>query len=105
MNKRKNQLQASGRAAVATRLRARKRKAARTAEENSALNASGTWVRYESKTHTGYRVLVSPRQLQAFGVPRDPWGEKMRPANGVAPRKIADPVALRRLEQSAAMAH
>jgi hypothetical protein len=99
--RRKPQLSASAKGLLAHRLRKRKRRAARTAEENANLSASGTWVRYESTSHTGYRVLISPRMLQAFGPPTDPWGDKMRPASGTAPRKIEDAKALRRLEQAA----
>lgn len=58
------------------------------AASNSVVSSKGTWVRYMSPTHPGYRALVSPRQLQAFGPPKDPWGDKMRPAQGSAPRVI-----------------
>lgn len=88
---RKSQLTASGRAAVVSRLRKRARRAARTAKENADLSASGLWVRYMSASHPGYRVVVSPRMIQAFGPPRDPWGEKMRPAEGTAPRRLDAP--------------
>lgn len=56
--------------------------------KNSITASNGGWIRMMSPEHTGYRVLVSPRQLQAFGQPKDPWGRKMIPAKGVAPRIV-----------------
>lgn len=59
------------------------------ATKNRVSASNGGWVRYMSPTHTGYRVLLSPRQLQAFGPPKDAWGHKMVPAKGTAPRTIS----------------
>jgi hypothetical protein len=37
------------------------------------------WPRYESTTIQGYKVLVSPKMLDAYGPPLDPNGETMGP--------------------------
>jgi hypothetical protein len=40
----------------------------------------GGWVRLMSESEPEYRVVISPRQLDEHGVPTDPWGDPMVPA-------------------------
>lgn len=40
----------------------------------------GGWVRLMSETEPEYRVVISPKQLEEHGAPRDPWGDVMVPA-------------------------
>jgi hypothetical protein len=54
--------------------------------KNTLSVSNGGWVRMMSPKQPGYRTLVSPRQMQAFGPPKDPWGKTMVPAKGIAPR-------------------
>lgn len=37
------------------------------------------WPRYKSINEPAYKVLVSPKMLDAHGAPRDPWGDEMVP--------------------------
>lgn len=52
---------------------------------HSALNkveAAATeskWVRYKSETEPKFRVVVNKDRVSEYGVPRDPWDEKMVP--------------------------
>lgn len=39
--------------------------------------AQGGWVRFKSPEQPKYRVLVSPKMLEEFGAPLDPWGNQM----------------------------
>lgn len=39
----------------------------------------GGWIRYASTTEDGFKVLVSPKMVEEFGAPKDPWGEQMEP--------------------------
>lgn len=43
----------------------------------------GGWVRLHSTQEEGYKVLVSPKQIEEHGLPRDPWGEEMIDDDGV----------------------
>ena len=40
------------------------------------------WVRFKSKTMDSYRVMVSPKSLEEFGIPKDPNGEELIPTKG-----------------------
>ncbi len=41
--------------------------------------AQGGWVRMFSPDNPAYKALVSPKMLEEFGPPMDPWGNEMRP--------------------------
>lgn len=41
--------------------------------------ANGGWVRMRSTENEKYKVLVSPKMLEEFGPPNDPWGNEMVP--------------------------
>lgn len=41
--------------------------------------AMGGWVRLASPNNPDYKVLVSPKKMEEFGAPRDPWGDEMLP--------------------------
>lgn len=41
--------------------------------------AAGGWVRMFSPENPAYKVLVSPKMLEEFGAPVDPWGNEMEP--------------------------
>lgn len=45
------------------------------------LPKKGNWIRFKSKTHPSYRVMVSPKSLEEFGVPKDPNGEELVPTS------------------------
>ena len=51
-----------------------------TGTEKKKKEKKGGWVRLMSETENEYRVVISPRQLEEHGVPRDPWGDEMVPA-------------------------
>lgn len=35
------------------------------------------WIRFKSKNNDAYRVMVSPRSLEDFGIPLDPMGDEL----------------------------
>lgn len=37
------------------------------------------WPRFKSEVEERYKVLVSPKMLEEFGAPMDPWGKEMVP--------------------------
>ena len=37
------------------------------------------WPRFKSVNEEAYKVLVSPKMLEAHGAPMDPWGDTMVP--------------------------
>lgn len=37
------------------------------------------WVRLQSPEVPGYRVAISPRMIERYGYPQDPWGNEMEP--------------------------
>lgn len=37
----------------------------------------GGWVRLQSPQEPKYTVVVSPKNIEAFGLPQDPWGNEM----------------------------
>lgn len=41
--------------------------------------SGGGWIRYQSTTEESYKVVISPKSLDQFGAPKDPWGEEMVP--------------------------
>lgn len=41
--------------------------------------ANGGWVRLYSPQEEKYKTLISPKMLEEFGVPLDPWGNEMVP--------------------------
>lgn len=41
---------------------------------------SNGWLRYKSLNEESYKVVVSPKSVEEFGPPCDPWGEQMAPA-------------------------
>lgn len=41
-------------------------------------SGGGGWLRFASNQEPAYKVLVSPKQLELHGAPRDPFGEEMR---------------------------
>lgn len=41
----------------------------------------GGWVKYESKKEETYILRISPKSLEEFGPPTDPWGEEMVPSD------------------------
>jgi hypothetical protein len=47
----------------------------------STRKSMGGWVRLKSTTEEEYKVLVSPKQIEEHGMPRDPWGEPMEPVD------------------------
>lgn len=42
---------------------------------------SGGWVRYRSVNIDGYTVVVSPKNVDNYGPPRDPEGDEMEPVS------------------------
>lgn len=50
-----------------------------TGTEKRKKEKKGGWVRLMSETENEYRVVISPKQLEEHGVPRDPWGDEMVP--------------------------
>lgn len=44
-----------------------------------ARKPGGGWLRYRSATEEDYKILISPKQLEEHGPPRDPWGDEMEP--------------------------
>lgn len=41
----------------------------------------GGWQRYVSVNEDGFKVVVSPKMVEEFGPPRDPWGDEMEPVS------------------------
>jgi hypothetical protein len=41
--------------------------------------SGGGWVRYVSKNEEGFKVVTSPKMVEAHGLPKDPWGDDMVP--------------------------
>lgn len=44
--------------------------------------AASGWVRLMSKNEEGYRLVISPKMIEEFGYPQDPWGDEMFPVEG-----------------------
>lgn len=44
--------------------------------------SKGGWPRFKSKSAESYRVMVSPKLIEEFGIPLDPWGEPLIPTKG-----------------------
>jgi hypothetical protein len=44
--------------------------------------AKGGWIRFKSRNADSYRCMVSPKSLEEFGIPKDPWGEELVPTKG-----------------------
>ncbi len=45
----------------------------------SGKKSMGGWIRLRSVNEEGYKVLISPRQLEEHGYPVDPFGDEMVP--------------------------
>ena len=45
--------------------------------KKKATKKTNGWVRYRSTTEETYTVQVSPKKVEEFGAPLDPWGEQM----------------------------
>lgn len=41
--------------------------------------AGGGWVRYVSEENEGFKVVVSPKMVEEYGPPKDPWNRDMIP--------------------------
>ena len=46
--------------------------------------AGGGWIRLVSPDCEDYKVVVSPKAVEEHGLPKDPWGNEMVPANSAA---------------------
>lgn len=46
--------------------------------------AGGGWIRLVSPDCEDYKVVVSPKAVEEHGLPKDPWGNEMVPANADA---------------------
>lgn len=57
-------------------------KAMQPTKRKSDRGSMGGWVRLQSVNDEEYKCLVSPKQLDANGLPRDPWGDEMVPVEG-----------------------
>lgn len=55
----------------------------RNKEVPKGIPKKGNWIRFKSKTHDSYRVMVSPKSLAEFGVPKDPNGEELVPTDWI----------------------
>jgi hypothetical protein len=49
---------------------------AMTVQKGRALKGR-PWMRFRSGTAHSYVVIVSPKQVDEYGVPKDPWGDEM----------------------------
>ena len=45
--------------------------------EGKEKKKKGGWVRLQSPQEPKYTVVVSPKNIEAFGLPQDPWGNEM----------------------------
>ena len=52
--------------------------------------AGGGWIRLMSPDNEEYKVVVSPKAVEEYGLPHDPWGNEMVPANAAARSALAD---------------
>lgn len=52
-------------------------------------SGGGGWVRLVSVNEDAYKVVISPKSLEEFGLPVDPWGSEMVAANDQAKLAIA----------------
>lgn len=59
----------------------------RNKEVPKGLPKKGNWVRFKSKTHESYRVMVSPKSLLEFGIPKDQNGEELVPTDWIEERE------------------
>jgi hypothetical protein len=58
-------------------------KAMQPAMKKKDRGSMGGWVRLHSTNDEAYKVLISPKQIEESGLPRDPWGDEMVDADGV----------------------
>lgn len=58
-----------------------------TVSRSSARGGSNSenWIKLQSPNQPAYRMEVRPQALRKWGVPLDPWGDPMVPAEGRAP--------------------
>ena len=50
-------------------------------KKNKPSKAS-TWLRLQSPENEKFRVVVSPKVIEEYGYPVDPWGNEMQPIDG-----------------------
>lgn len=62
-------------------------KAMKPSAKKAKRGSMGGWVRLFSTTEEDYKVLVSPKQIEEHGLPRDPWGDEMVPVDEDSPWK------------------
>lgn len=60
-------------------------KAMQPGKRTKERGSMGGWQRYKSTTEEGYKVLISPKQIEEHGLPRDPWGNEMVPNDEEGP--------------------
>jgi hypothetical protein len=57
--------------------------------EKGTGKGGGGWVRLVSVNEDSFKVVVSPKALEEHGLPKDPWGDEMVPANDAARVAVA----------------
>ena len=57
--------------------------------EGGTGKGGGGWVRLVSVNEDSFKVVVSPKALEEHGLPKDPWGDEMVPANDATRSAVA----------------
>lgn len=50
-----------------------------TKKEGSGEEKKGAWIRFKSAKEPTFRCMVSPKSIEQFGIPKDPWGDELIP--------------------------